>query len=157
MSDICIYLKVEPYLAEWFTHEQGGTQPVHLRRGMVECDILEIFLRPLPKDEQPDTGQGANLAIALPYFKSCDPRSRSYLPPVASRVLARVIHARFRVQLWEELHRLENVGAQLSALIYAWMEKHGISDTESNFFLISKMYYRQRLTYAEHYGKKRLS
>lgn len=157
MSEICVYLQVEPYLAQWYTHEQGGSQPVHPKRGSAESDLLEAFLRPLPEGELPDTGREANLAIAIPYFKRLDPRTNFYLPPVAKRALAHTLYTRFRVQLWEEMHRLENIPTEMSVLIYAWMEKHGIEDTESNFFLISKMYYRKRGIYAPNFKKKRLS
>lgn len=157
MSEICVYLRVEPYLAQWYTHEQGGSQPVRPKRGSAESDLLEAFLRPLPTGEQPETGKEANLAIAIPYFKHCDPRVRFFLPPQAKRVLGHTLYTRFRVQLWEEMHRLENVGVPIANLILAWMEKHGIEDTESNFFLISKMYYRKRGIYAPNFKKKRLS
>lgn len=157
MSEICVYLKVEPYLAQWYVHEQGGTSPVRPKRGSAESDILEAFLRPQPDGELPDTGQDSNLAISIPYFKHRDPRTNFYLPPVAKRALVHTLYTRFRVQLWEEMHRLENIPTEMSVLIYAWMEKHGIEDTENNFFLISKLYYRKRNTYKPTTIKKRLS
>ena len=42
MSQYTIYLDLEPYLAQWFIHEQGGEHPVTLTRGSAESDILEL-------------------------------------------------------------------------------------------------------------------
>lgn len=44
MSNICIYLPLEDYLAQWFIHEQGGEVPVHLLRGSVESKLLQTYL-----------------------------------------------------------------------------------------------------------------
>ena len=31
-----LYIELEDYLAQWFRHEQGGTDPVRLTRGSIE-------------------------------------------------------------------------------------------------------------------------
>ena len=42
-----IYLDLDPYLAQWFVHDSGGTQPVELRKLSTERRILEVFLQKL--------------------------------------------------------------------------------------------------------------
>ena len=41
-----IYLKMEPYLRQWFIHENGGVEPVRLRRGTPESNIFQAFTTP---------------------------------------------------------------------------------------------------------------
>ena len=50
MSNFCVYVELEPYLAQWFIHEQGGASPVNLIKGSVESKILYTFLTKPPKD-----------------------------------------------------------------------------------------------------------
>lgn len=157
MSSYVVYLKVEPYLAQWFIHEQGGGYPVQLTRGSAESDILEVFLKRQPVGQPVDLGLDANLAIYIPTFKSRDPRIYNFLPPKSKKALAICIYRRFRVQLWEELHRLENVGVPISDLVYAFMEKHGIEDTPQNWETIRQMYFRKRKVYSDGYRNKNLS
>lgn len=45
MSQFTINIELEPYLAQWFIHENGQEHPVSLRRGSAESDILELFLQ----------------------------------------------------------------------------------------------------------------
>ena len=69
MNQFLLYFRFEPYLAQWYIHEMGGTSPVELPRGSVESDILRLFLTKRPDDVPVDTGQDANLAIVIPAFK----------------------------------------------------------------------------------------
>ena len=69
MDRFLLYFRFEPYLAQWYIHEMGGTSPVELPRGSVESDILRLFLTKRPDDVPVDTGQDANLAIVIPAFK----------------------------------------------------------------------------------------
>ena len=50
MSDLCIYLPLEDYLAQWFVNEHGGERPVHLLRGSIESKALETYLEKLPEE-----------------------------------------------------------------------------------------------------------
>ena len=51
-----LYIELEDYLAQWFRHEQGGTDPVRLTRGSIESGLLEQFLQTPPPDYVPDFG-----------------------------------------------------------------------------------------------------
>ena len=54
MSDLCIYLPLEDYLAQWFVNEHGGERPVHLLRGSIESKALETYLDAAHNDFGPD-------------------------------------------------------------------------------------------------------
>ena len=146
MSQILLYLKIEQYLAEWYKHELGGTEVLHLPRGSSESDILERFLASAPMDKRVGevAPEDANLIIAIPSFRDKDPRYYNYLPPRARKALERNIYVRFRIEMWEELHKLEKAECMISDLIWAWMENHGISDDPKHWETIRQMYYRKR-------------
>ena len=73
MSQICLYISLEDYLAQWFVHEHGGEIPVQLIRGSVESKILEVYLTHRPEDELPDIAGDGKLAIAIPSFRNRPP------------------------------------------------------------------------------------
>lgn len=147
MSHICLYIPLEDYLAQWFTHENSGTVPVHLIRGSVESKLLEVYLTRRPKDELPEIGGDGTLAIAIPTFRNRPAEVFNYLPKRAVDSLLNIIRNRFDVQLWEELHHFGKITKRQDELIYAWMDKHGIEPTEKNWNAIAKRYQRQRNIY----------
>ena len=157
MSDFLIYLKFEPYLAPWFTHEMGGTSPVEIPRGSAESDILQLFLTKQPEDVPDECREDANLIIAIPYFKRKDPRIYNYLPPKAVECLHKCIKNRFDVQLWNDLHQVHPKSKMLKELIEAWMECHGIEFDDTNWCTISKRYQRKREIYLKKKTKKMTS
>ena len=75
MSQFTIHLDLEPYLAQWFIHEQGGEHPVSLTRGSAESDILELFLTVQP-EAIPTRPAPTDTAIYIPTFKHKDVRDR---------------------------------------------------------------------------------
>lgn len=147
MSDICIYIPLEDYIAQWFVHEQGGTVPVRLTRGSVESKLLEVYLTHRPDDLLPDVQGEGKLAIAIPSFRNRPPESLNYLPQHALKSLLNIIRDRFDVQLWKDLHSFGKITNRQDELIYAWMEKHGIDLNETNWNTIAKRYQRQRKIY----------
>lgn len=147
MSEICIYLPLEDYLAQWFIHEQGGEVPVHLLRGSVESKILENYLIARPQDELPEICHCGKLPIAIPYFRYRPPATYNFLPRRAMASLLSIIRSRFDVVLWSELHHFGKIDKRQDNLIYAFMEKHGIEQTEKNWNAIAKRYQRQRNIY----------
>ena len=147
MSQICLYIPIEDYLAQWVIHEQGGNVPVQLTRGSVESKLLEVFLAHRPQALLPDTPGEGKLAIAIPSFRNRPPEVFNYLPPRALNSLLNILRGRFDVQLWSDLHHFGNISKRQDELIYAWMEKHGIEMTETNWNAIAKRYQRQRDVY----------
>lgn len=147
MSQICLYITLEDYLAQWFVNEQGGEVPVHLTRGSVESKILEVYLAHRPVGVMPEFESGGKLAIAIPSFRNRPPEVFNYLPKRALSALLNTIRNRFDIQLWNDLHHFGRIGKRQDELIYAWMEKHGIEINETNWNAIAKRYQRQRNVY----------
>lgn len=143
---VYIYLPLEPYVAQWFVHEMGG-EPVRLPRRSAESDIIEYFLSPTPEGELPAKREAGSIVIEIPSYKHKEAVYFNYLSPKALAALARCITVRFRVQLWQDLHRLHQNPSSLTDLIYAWMEFHGIECTERNWEVIRQFYFRKRKIY----------
>lgn len=154
MSQICLYIPLEDYLAQWFIHEHGGEVPVYLTRGSVESKILEVYLTHRPEDQLPEIGGEGKLAIAIPSFRNRPPEVFNYLPQRALSSLLTIIRNRFDIQLWTDLHHFGKISKRQDELIYAWMEKHGIEMTETNWNAIAKRYQRQRTIYIKRQWSK---
>ena len=145
MSDYIIYLRLDPYLAQWLKHEHG--EPVEFPKNSTENDVLELGLiqKPLLAFVP---GPGENrVAIALPFFKNKDVRKCHYLPASGRRSLARCIRSRFVIALWNDLYKFGNIGKRKQDLIWTWMEAHGIEPTDTNWNTIAKIYMRKRSVY----------
>lgn len=147
MPQICLYIPLEDYLAQWFVHEHGGEIPVNLTRGSVESKILEVYMTHRPEDKLPETPGDGLLPIAIPSFRNRPPEVFNYLPQRALTSLLTCIRNRFDIQLWNDLHHFGKISKRQDELIYAWMEKHGIEITETNWNSIAKRYQRQRNIY----------
>lgn len=147
MENICIYIKLPPYLAQWFVHEQGGETPVHLRRGSVESLILEHSLRKQPRNLTPELDHTGKVAIVIPSFPRKSPLYYNHLPLPAQMELRNCIRNRFIIAMWRALHRFEQVGEQQKEAIYNWMNEQHIEDTETNWNAIAKLYQRKRNIY----------
>lgn len=146
MSDIVIYLKLEPYLAQWLKHEHGEN-PVVFPKNSAENDILELSLTLKPYLAIPNQPGDDKVPISVPYFKSKDVRSYNYLPPGGRRALARCIRTRFVIALWNDLYKFGNIGKRKQDIIWAWMEAHGIESNDTNWNTIAKIYMRKRSVY----------
>ena len=143
-SDLTIWLDMEPYLRQWFIHEQGGEVPVRLKKGSPDSNIIYTFLQVPPKGEPKDVERDGTVAIVIPCYKYKNIKYCNYLSPHAREMLHYEIRNRFLVELWEDLHKFGNIGKQKMELIYAWMESHGIEATETNYFAVQKIYQRLR-------------
>lgn len=143
-----LYLNLDPYLAQWFINDHGGTIPVKLKRGSVESCIIEQFITLPPSDYKPMNEGESNVQIEIPCFKSKDTRYNFFLPPKAVELLISCIRNRFDVEMWNELYRFSSyVLKRQDELIYAFMEKHGIELTETNWNAIAKRFQRKRDIY----------
>jgi hypothetical protein len=143
-----LYLRAEPYLADFIRHAFGD--PVELERDSPESRIIREFISKTPKGQTPATGEGANLRIKLPYFKESDPRVYNYLGKKAQRFLLESFDQIMEKCMMKEIGALDNsLRGKITPMIYAWMEKHGIPDNETNWYAISQKYYRLRKKYRE--------
>lgn len=156
MSDICIYLDVEPYLKQWFINDMGNEHPVSLIRNSAESDIIRRWLTVLPPEKSLPVGNTDMLAIYLPKFNELDAEQNYYLPIAALKLLKQCIRNRFVIELWRDLNDFGFIGFQKQDVIYAWMEQHGIDDTETNFNAIQKIYQRKRNTYKKLKNRKKM-
>ena len=151
-----IYLDLDPYLAQWFVHDSGGTLPVGLRKLSTERRILEVFLQKLPPGAKPDLKDDSKIEIVIPVSRTKPPKCYNYLPRRAKEELKRCIRSRFVIQLWNDLHYHGYIGRRRDNLIYAWMDALGIELTETNWNTIAKIYIRKYKNYLqrEQYKKK---
>lgn len=159
--ELCIYVPLADYLSQWFIHQHGSCEPVHLIRGSAESKVLEVWLTTRPNDlpllKQPE----GTVAVAIPYFRNKPPLSYNHLPTRAMAVLIRMIRERFDIQLWDDLHSFGNISSKQEDLVFAWMESNGIELTERNCWAITKRYQRLRNEYnarrraKEYYSRKK--
>lgn len=156
MSQICIYIELDPYLLQWFVHDTGGKTPVELQRGSVESKILEVYLAKRPPDIPPEVAAPGKLAIYIPTFRYRPAEFYNYLPRRAYAALLLAIRNRFDIALWRDLHCFGKITKRQDELIYAWMEKNGIEMTETNWNAIAKRYQRQRDLYLQREAMKKL-
>lgn len=155
MSQYCIFLSLDPYLAEWFVNDCGGEQPCVLTKGSIESKVLEVYLQRLPHAVQPQLSAGpGEIAIAIPAIRHRPAETYNYLPKRARAALITCIRNRFDIALWNDLHNFGKIGRRQDELIYAWMEKHNIAPTEANWNAIAKRYQRQRDLYLDRERKK---
>ena len=152
-----IYLDLEPYLAQWFIHDSGGTQPIVLRKNSVERRILATYLLKLPPGARPNLKENSNVEIVLPENKAKPPKNYNDLSRQGLDILKRTIRDRFIIELWTDLHRHGYIGRRRDELIYAWMEAHGIEITDTNWNSIAKIYIRQYKNYLQREAYKRKS
>ena len=147
-----VFITLEPYLAQWLTHESGGSTPITIKRGSAEADLLEMFLSKQPTDPdyrpqlRPLPGQ---VEILLPAFKHKDTRIYNYLPPRGEISLHACIRNRFKVMLWKELHTIGNVVQRTDMAISDWMEAHGIEVDDKNWNTVAKILQRNRAVYCK--------
>lgn len=147
-----VFLTLEPYLAQWLAYESDGNNPIPVKRGSAEADLLELFLKKPPKDPDyrpqlhPLPGQ---VEILLPAFKHKDTRTYNYLPPRGEICLHQCIRNRFKVQLWKDLHTVGNVVRRTDVAISDWMEEHGIEVNDTNWNTIAKILQRNRAIYSK--------
>lgn len=154
-----ITLTVEPYLASWLEKHFGN--PVELIKDSPESRLLKRLL-----DKRPDdvTREQGNIRVNIPFYKEKDPRVYSHLCDTAKDALVESFESLFLNNLWSEVGDLRNINCQLSSVIRAWCERHGIitqtdrisnvadlkqaeEQNARNFETVRQKYYRLRKKY----------
>ena len=144
-----VFIKLEPYLAQWFRHEHGGDYPIRLKRGSAEADLLQVYLSPQPKSGTPTFKHAPDeTEVIIPYFKHKDIRTYNHLPQKGIILLQDCIRTRFKVKLWKDLHTIGNVVKRTDQTITSWMEKNGIEVDDRNWNTIAKILQRKRAVYS---------
>lgn len=145
-----VFITLEPYLAQWLIHQTGGQQLIRMKKGSVENAVLQLLVTKPPKDKdwrpqlKPEPGQ---VEIVLPYNHFKNIRYNFYLPKKAELLLHQILRNRFKVQLWNDLHKVSNVNKQKDGIISKWMEDHGIEDNDKNWNTIAKILQRTKKIY----------
>ena len=145
-----VFITLEPYLAQWLIHESEGKNPIPVKRGSAESDVLQMHLKkqPTAPDYKPQLKPlPGQVEILLPAFKHKDTRIYNYLPPVGEACLHQCIRNRFKVALWKDLHTVGNVVMRTKESIEHWMEAHGIEVDDKNWNTIAKILQRNRAVY----------
>ena len=137
---------MQPWLKQWLINEQGQ-EPIRFLRNSTENDILQLYLKLLPKDAEPDLPDKSTVAIVLPHFKKKDVRVYNYLDKHGKTVLRNCIRSRMVLAMWNDLSQFGNIGKRKQDLIWAWMEANGIELDETNFCALQKIYQRRRKAY----------
>jgi len=145
MSEYAVYLNVPAYLAQWINHTFG--YPAELIKDSPESRVLNECLVKTPADHKPDTGEGHNVKISIPYFKGKDPAVYNYLYNSGKRAIEESFRTLLIKNLMEEVGSLANANVKIATLLYMWMEKHGID--EDHWYTVSQIYYRTRKRYFE--------
>jgi hypothetical protein len=111
--------------------------------------VLALFIKRRPAGYTPVTNAESSdlIPIQVPQQSGKNPDTFNYLPEAGVDALKSTIRKRFKMVLWNELSVLFNEDVQISDIIYAFMENHGISDDPKNWETIRQMYLRLRKTY----------
>lgn len=145
MSQYRIYLEAPDYLAQWMKHDLWNetTGRVEFERGSAPHTVLATFLRRTPADYDPGD-VSALVPVEVPTFKGVNPDSHNYLPRRGRVALLGACKRMFKRLLEKDLSALARADVQISDIVYAFMEKHGIDDTPKNWETIRQMYKRLR-------------
>lgn len=144
MSDFTLSFQCEDYLRQWCIDDAGGSSPVRLRKNSPESNCLQFCLRPKSKAEPEPEIIGIPLVIYIPTFRLKNPEVYNHITNVGRKAFISILKKRFDVQLWSDLHAIQNFGIPKEDLIYAWMDSHGIEPTEKNFCAVAKRLQRIR-------------
>jgi hypothetical protein len=146
MSAYYIHLKVAPYVAEFCTHHfgcEGGA--VEIPSNTPEQKLFRTFLE--KQSAQAEVCRDYNMSIKIPYTKDKDPRVYNYLSPHVKELLSKSLEKMVYWNMWTELSGFANMKINKTDLIMAWMERHGIKDTDENVEMMRKRFYRARKVY----------
>ncbi len=124
MSKFVIYLKLQPFVAQWLHHHFGN--PVVFHPQSVENSTILQFTRKLPEDRQPDTAAEGLTAVCIPDNGKKDPAVYNYLGPKGKEAVVDCIERTFKLMMWSELNDMSDVGCSVLNAIDAWCEMHGI-------------------------------
>ena len=146
MSRFSIQVPVPDYLAQWLRHEfwNPDTARVEFPRGSAPRAILQSCLTKTPHGSL-ECGRVPNgIPIEVPTFKGINPNVYRFLPDRGRKALVSCLKRFFASVVWNELQPLMQHDVQISDVIYAFLDRHGIDDTPQNWETVRQMYYRMR-------------
>ncbi len=153
MKNICIYLRLETYLARWLTATLGN--PVRFPAHSFENELLIRVLTIRPKHLPPSKPEAGAVAIVIPDNSHRRPEFYNHLGQRGERLLRTTIDALFRIHLWSECAPLLSAPGRLNAGLDEWCARHGIP--LDNREAVRQKFYRMRKNYEQfgiYLGKK---
>ena len=149
MSQFSLYIKAPDYLRDWLRHDfwNAETGRVEFPRNSQERIVLELFLKKAPADVQPPTAEEGMLRVEVPSTHGKNPATFNYLSPAGETAFLSTIKRRFKKLVWDELHVIRPDEVQITDIVYAFLDKHGIEPTETNWETVRQMYARLRKIY----------
>lgn len=171
-----LYLQWPIYQAQWYANEQHrlnhceddvveqyvydcSREPYELdavetTRGTVERMILQQYLTK-PRQDDPIRPTEASICIRIPDFKQMGKPvgTYNYLPPKAQSMLEDAVKNRLRIELYgyiTKVYRPHREELTLESALLAWMEQHGIENTEPNYEAIKQLYRRCLSNYLDY-------
>ena len=140
-----VFVKLEPYLGQWFVNKYGGSVPVVLERGCTESRFIEASLDRMPSDAVPKLkAEEGEVEIILPHYKAFDVETYNYLSPTDLKMLHDVIREAFLLNLDTDYLKVATLlssrkGPQKQDWVESWMRKHGIVFDDTNFNTVLKI------------------
>ena len=149
MSQFNIYLKTPDYLSDWLRREMWNEdeQRIVFPRNSAEWIVLSLFIGKRPATAPIDVAADGLLPVKVPTLPGKNPAVFNYLSDSGKLAIINTIKRRFKKMMWDELHVIKPDEVQITDIIYAFMEKHGIGNNEKNWETIRQMYFRMRKTY----------
>lgn len=145
MSQYVIYLSVPSYLDQWLRHEywNATTGRVEFERGSNCHAILSQFLKKEPAGYERGDVKGL-LPVEVPTFKGMNPDQHNFLIDAGRKALVSALKRNFKTLLDRELSVFYSEDVNITELIEAFMEKHGIRYDPKDWETIRQMFYRLR-------------
>lgn len=143
MSKFVIYLKLQPFVAQWLHHHYGD--PVRFQPMSVENATILQFTQKLPAGKEPDTSVQGLTAVCIPDNEKKDPATFNYLGKKGKEAVVDCIERTFKLMMWSELNDMSAIGCSVLNAIDAWCEMHGI-DIEYDRTILMR-YNRLRKSY----------
>lgn len=145
MSNFVVYLKLQPFIAQWLTYHFGN--PVRFQPKSVENATILQFTQKLPSGKQPETAAPGLQPVCIPDNEKKDPAIYNYLSPKGKEAVIDCIERTFKLMMWSELNDMSELGCSVLGAIDAWCEMHGI-DIEYDRTILMR-YNRLRNSYVK--------
>ena len=146
MSKLSIYITVPDYLDQWLRHEYWNpeTARVEFPRGSAPRAILQSCLTKRPVGAVSPLRANTDIPIEVPTFKGINPRVYCWLPDRGRKALVSCLKKTFSSVVWTELRPILTHDVQITDVVYAFLDRHGIEPTPQNWETVRQMYYRMR-------------
>ncbi|MCR4602464.1 MAG: hypothetical protein K5683_02875 [Prevotella sp.] len=140
MSQVCIYLKLKPFVAQYLHHHFGD--PVRFEpQSVLNARIVAVLQS--KRGHEPEVATEGMTAVCIPYSKQKDPANWNYVSQNGKRFIIELIDALFLNNLWSEMYEMVGDEKRIQSAAYAWCEMHGIDIEHAD--TIRMKFYRERI------------